>query len=960
MAETNGGVVVIKFKADTSDIEKAKKQIGNFQKNELAAERNELAKQRIELGKQRNLIAKRNAETKKYDAITKRIKVNNDKINQSVKNRLSAEKLNLQAQKQQNQMYNKMNGSAKKLSATIGVLSSKMLAFLSVAAIINFSKSILKASSDVVEVQNVVDNAFPNMTKEIDEWAENAVEKFGMSEKAAKEYASMFGMIGRSAGLSEGDAYKIGTNLTALTADIGSMLNMSNEDVYTKLKSGVLSGQTRAMRDLGVSMNEADIQAWLLEKGITAQYSAMTQADKILVRYNYTLEHTKLMQNDFARTQNTWANQSKQLSSNIEQLKANLGDFLRTALLPLLTALNQIIKRITLATEKFKEFLAVTFNIKFDTSGIAEGSDIISDGLDEIGDAAEETAEAVKKTIGPLDQLNILTDKSSQNGHSAVSGLGIGSIDAIDYGVQDAEKTNGFLDKIGNKVKEIAASFKEGFDERFDPTKWERIEKSVEGIADSIIDIVTDKRVQKAADDYAKRSAKAFGRITADVANIAGSIGVNITEGFNRALNSHKEEIKTAIIEAFDFEARKKELVADAADAIADIAEVFESEGAIRITAALDGIWLSVESTGIRIYERLSTDILDTLVRPLTENTDKIKENIQAITDQLAPMFEAVERFTTGAGQSLIDMYDQHIHPAFVALGDFLSDITGFVNDILKPLIDKYMPQISDWFVDLIDNKIKPLWETIMNGLAESADLFRNELEIIKPILEVILAVIAAVISVILDVLIPVIENVINVVVDCVDSIIMIITGCIEVINGLITGDFTKAIEGIVHIIGGIMEQVATIVDGVINTIIDSINNLFGTTFSHTNLVGWVKNLVASLVGSETSKSSGPSPHSGNVRDRGYSSSMDGYHFANGGVFEPNHEILGVLGDNKVEREYALTESHLDSIARRTANIIGGGASTGGSPNFNLQLQIDGEWLDARILSVTETNDYRG
>lgn len=959
MAETNGGVVVIKFKADTTDIDKAKKNIGNLSRQELAAERNELAKQRIELSKQRNLIAKTNAETKKYDATTKRIKVNNDRINQSVRNRLSSEKLNLQAQKMQNQMYTKMNGSAKKLNGTISLLSGKLLALFSVAALVNFGKEALQASSDVVEVQNVVDNAFPEMTKQIDEWAENSVKKFGMSEKAAKEYASMFGMIARSAGVSQENAFILGTNLTALTADLGSMLNKSNDDVYQKLRSGILSGMTKPMQQLGISMNEADVQAWMTSKGISAVYREMTQAEKIAVRYNYVLERTKLMQGDFANTQNTWANQNKQLSSSWEELKANLGDFLRTALLPLLRGLNQLIAKLNIATAKFKEFLSTTFNIKFDATGISEGSEEIADGLDDITDAAEETAAAVKKTLGPLDQLNILGDKSGKNSGAGTSGLGFGEYDNGYAGpdTEKLEKAAGLFDKIAKKAKEIAGSFKNGWDNTFKPEKWGKVKDSLIGIKDTIKNILTDPQVQSAADDYVNRMANAFGRISANVANVAGSIAVNFTEGFNRALKENEEDIKTTIVETYNFEARKAELIADATDAVASIAEVLESESAIQITEALDSIWMDVQLTGVRIYERLSTDILDVLVRPLTENAEKIKENLQAVSDALAPMFNAIKEFVDGAGKKLVDMYDQHIHPMFIAIGDFFSDFTGFVHDILGEFIDKYLTQISDWFVDFTNNKLTPLWDDLMECIGAIADYIKEKLGFLLPALKVVTAILAAVASVILDVIIPVVEQAFSIIVDVIDSVINIIKGAFQLLTGLLTGDFGKALEGLINIVGGVFEAIAGVVDGVLNTIIDSINNLFNTSFSRTNLVGWVKDLVKSLIG----KVSGPST-SGNTRDRGYSSSMDGYsgkRFANGGFFAPNNSTIGMLGDNKSEKEYALTESHLDSIARRTASILQGG-SGGGTPNINLQLQIDGEWLDARILSVNETNAFRG
>ena len=1017
MAETQGGVVVIKFKADTTDLENAKKTISNFSKQELAQERNELARQRNELTKQRNeinalnaatrekvanirreeaitkrikadndalknkaneqlaiernkLAAQRNgiaqqragiaalnAQTKKYDAETKRIKVDNDRINHAIKNRLATEKLNLQAQKQQNSMYKKMHSSAGKLNTTIKAIGSQLLAFASIAAIVNFAKACVTASSDVVEIQNVVDNAFPSMSKEIDDWAKNSVKQFGMAQSEAKKYASMFGLISRSAGLAEKDAYKLGTNLTALTADIGSMLNMKNEEVFTKLRSGVLSGETESIKQLGISMTETDVQAWLMSKGINENYRQMTQAQKIAVRYNYVLEKTNLMQGDFARNQGTWANQTKQLDSNIKTLQENLGTFLRTALLPLLQVLNKIIEAANNATIAFKNFLSKTFNIKFDNTGISEGTQTIEEGLGGIEESANDAATAIKKTLGPLDQLNILGEKNSDSKSAGVGGaiMDLGDVKAEDSG-EDLNQKNELLGRIAEKAKEIATSFKSGWDMDFDPTKWDRVKESLSGIKKTITEIVTSDETKNALDDYANRMANSFGRISASVANIGGSIAVNVTEGMNRALANHKDEIQTTLVETLDLKARQGEISAKASEAVATIASTLESEGSIRITSALDGILISAGATVTRLYERLKTDILDMLVKPLADNAGKFKETFDTIQEYLAPMFESVESFVTETGQGLVDMYDQHFAPMFQAIGEFLSEMTSFYNDVLKIFVDKYLAQISEWFTDFTENKLKPLWANITEMFGEIADAIKNALPIIEPILKVIMGLIAAIVSLILDIVIPVIENVINIVTDVLDGIVSMIEGILEVINGLITGDFAKVIEGIVDIVGGVMESIAGVVDGVINTIIDAINNLFNTSFSHSNLVGFVKNLVNSIIG--TVKSGKESETSG--KSSGKTSNVR--HFADGGAFLPGHEVLGILGDNKHEREYALTESHLDDIARRTASILQGGqsAQVAGVGNINLQIQMDGEWLDARILKVSETNDFRG
>ena len=58
--------------------------------------------------------------------------------------------------------------------------------------IIDFSKQAIQLGSDVAEVQNVVDVAFGDMSSVVDEFAQNAITNFGMSELAAKRTASTY------------------------------------------------------------------------------------------------------------------------------------------------------------------------------------------------------------------------------------------------------------------------------------------------------------------------------------------------------------------------------------------------------------------------------------------------------------------------------------------------------------------------------------------------------------------------------------------------------------------------------------------------------------------------------------------------------------------------------------------------------------------------------------------------
>ena len=63
-------------------------------------------------------------------------------------------------------------------------------------------------------------------------------------------------------------------------------------------------------------MTDANLQAYALSKGITKSTADMSQAEKVQLRYNYVMSQTALAQGDFAKTSDSWANQTRILLNN--------------------------------------------------------------------------------------------------------------------------------------------------------------------------------------------------------------------------------------------------------------------------------------------------------------------------------------------------------------------------------------------------------------------------------------------------------------------------------------------------------------------------------------------------------------------------------------------------------------------------------------------------------------------
>lgn len=204
-----------------------------------------------------------------------------------------------------------------------------------VEGVVEFGKAAITTASDLQEVQNVVDVTFGDKADDINKWAANTAQSFGLTELQAKKYTGTIGAMVRSMGLSEEEAATMAINMAALAGDMASFYNLDHEAAFAKIRSGI-SGETEPLKQLGINMSVAALEAHAMSQGITTAYEDMTEAEKVNLRESMLMEKTAGAQGDFARTSEGFANQMRTLENNITTISAELGEkmlpFLSSAL----------------------------------------------------------------------------------------------------------------------------------------------------------------------------------------------------------------------------------------------------------------------------------------------------------------------------------------------------------------------------------------------------------------------------------------------------------------------------------------------------------------------------------------------------------------------------------------------------------------------------------------------------
>ena len=290
-------------------------------------------------------------------------------------------------------------------------------------AVFNFGKDALEAASALTEVQNVVDTTFGNSSSEIDRWSKNAIKQFGLTETKAKQFTSTLGAMMKSSGISGGEITKMSTDLAGLAADMASFYNLDFDTAFNKIRSGI-SGETEPLKQLGINMSVANLEAFALQQGLSKTYAEMSQGEQVALRYQYIMKATADAQGDFAKTSDGYANGLRLLESNLDSLKANMGTFLKETLSPLVSAINSLFGTRTERTV-----------------------------LDDFADIDAQTAERLKQietTAETARTLNsTLADIERQSGTALQNILNATDVGTIpDQTVQNAEKLAGSLERM--------------------------------------------------------------------------------------------------------------------------------------------------------------------------------------------------------------------------------------------------------------------------------------------------------------------------------------------------------------------------------------------------------------------------------------------------------------------------------------------------------------------------------
>lgn len=747
---------------------------------------------------------------------------------------------------------NDFNRQLKGIQSLAKKAGAALAAAFTVKTLVNFGKECIELGSDLEEVQNVVDVTFPAMSKRVDAFAKNAASQFGLSETMAKRFTGTFGAMAKAFGFNEQAAYEMGTALTGLAGDVASFYNLSQDEAYTKLKS-VFTGETESLKDLGVVMTQAALDQYALANGYGKTTAAMSEAEKVSLRYAFVQEQLAAASGDFIRTSDSWANQMRVLNLQFDSLKATIGQGLINVFTPLLKVINSVIGKLqTLANA----FLAVT-NLfsgkKQQASGMGQ---VIADANEAagavggIGDAAQGAAGAAKKAARDMakafsiDELNIVSPEPESSGGGTAGGAGGGASGGLEPVPVDTAALDTYdkrLQALIDRVNELKDLFASGFQIGFGNIGvLDSIQKNLKSIQDTFKEIASDSVVSEAFSNMLDNLAFNIGKVAGSMASIGASIADNITGGMARYLSQNAGRIKDYLVSIFDLTAEAAGIIGDFSEVFAGICEVFRSDSAKQITADLIGIFANAFMGVTELAGKLGTDVIEALAHPFIDQAPLIQLSLQEIIDIVSQATGSIKETLDYFFEGLQETYDTSIGPMVEAFGQGFSEIARVVLEAFQTHILPVLQSASDQFSAFCIEHLQPLIDRFLEFAGKVSECITVVWQtILVPFITWFIETVAPMIAEQLQTAIDAFFLFLDAVSEVLETVFDALNGLLDFLLGVFTGDWKRAWNGIKQFAETIWNAIKSLItlafDAIaafISTKLEFISNLWTTIWT--------------------------------------------------------------------------------------------------------------------------------
>lgn len=256
-------------------------------------------------------------------------------------------------------------------------------------------------ASDLNESLNAVNVTYGKQAAGVKRLGRQAADSLGLSNERFNALSVRFSSFATT--IAGGPGKKVVStldNITTRASDFASVMNLEVADAAALFQSG-LAGETEPLRQYGIDLSAAKVEAFALSEGIVKNKADLDESAKVQARYALLMEQTAKAQGDFSNTSTEAANAQRILDANVENARARLG----TAFLPLVKDLSGFLLREGVpALEDFSDWFVEDGGPALERF-VEDAKPVVQKYLPKIGDLLSNAADVGKTAAGYVGTL---------------------------------------------------------------------------------------------------------------------------------------------------------------------------------------------------------------------------------------------------------------------------------------------------------------------------------------------------------------------------------------------------------------------------------------------------------------------------------------------------------------------------------------------------------------------------
>ncbi len=256
--------------------------------------------------------------------------------------------------------------------------------------------AVVRAASDAEETESKFRTVFSSIGTQAAAAATRLSESFGQSDRAAQALLANTGDLLTGFGFQQDAALDLSAAVNELAIDLASFTNFQGgAEAASQALTSALLGEREAAKSLGIVITEDVVQAKVDELRASGELVGATeQQAKAYATLQIAQEQSKNAIGDFARTQDSFANQTRILASNVDDLRVALGE----GILPVVTP---IIGRLADTVEVLADMDTRMRNVTVAVAGLAAAAGPLAIALGSVARGLAAIRVAILPLAGP-------------------------------------------------------------------------------------------------------------------------------------------------------------------------------------------------------------------------------------------------------------------------------------------------------------------------------------------------------------------------------------------------------------------------------------------------------------------------------------------------------------------------------------------------------------------------------